>query len=161
MVFSNFRVDHTEFLGKDREQIARSMLDTVPSGTLTFIPEEEFRPWMENLALKKGFELRTVASSQESAALAEILPYPEFEINARLALAVLKHFGLSAGQARPGWSVLNPDSGRPRLWKIRTSRDRSFYFVSLFAANDPESSLMAMELIIAGWAGRKVEKSGC
>lgn len=153
IVFSNFRVDHTEFLGEDRERIARSLLETVPAGTIVFIPEEEFRPWMEQLSLERGFKLIAVTGSPESASLSEILPYPEFEANSRLALAVLKHFGVSAGQARQGWLRLNPDSGRPRMWKIAASRNRSFYFVSLFAANDPESSLMAMELITRrlGW----------
>ncbi|MDI6697688.1 MAG: poly-gamma-glutamate synthase PgsB [Candidatus Saccharicenans sp.] len=159
IVFSNFRIDHTEFLGEDREQIARRLLETVPAGTVVFILEEEFRPWMEHLSLERRFELKTVAGSFESASLSEILPYPEFEANARLALAVLKQFGVSAEQARQGWMHLNPDSGRPRMWKVTTSRNGSFYFVSLFAANDPESSLMAMELITRrlGWQeGRKI-----
>ncbi len=153
LVLSNFRVDHTEFLGRRREEIARAMLEAVPPGTITFIPEEEVLPWMEPLARKKGFELRAVRSSSESARLTEILPYPEFEVNVRLALAVLEHFGLTADRVRAGWSGLNPDFGRPRVWKIVAPGERHFYLVSLFAANDPESSLLAMELITRrlGW----------
>lgn len=153
LVLSNFRVDHTEFLGGDREKIAATMLETVPPETITFVLEEELRPWMEDLAGKRGFQLRPTRSSSESVELTEVLPYPEFEPNVRLALAVLEHFGVSVEQARAGWSDLNPDSGRPRIWKVRAARNRHFYFVSLFAANDPESSLLAMEFIIRrlGW----------
>ncbi|MCX8159445.1 MAG: poly-gamma-glutamate synthase PgsB [Candidatus Saccharicenans sp.] len=153
LVLSNFRADHTEFLGRQREDIARAMLKAVPPGTLTFLPEEEFQPWMEDLAREKGFELRVVRSSFESAKLTEVLPYPEFEPNVRLALAVLEHFGLTVDRARAGWADLNPDFGRPRVWKIGLSRKGHFFFVSLFAANDPESSLLAMELITRrlGW----------
>lgn len=153
LVLSNFRVDHTEFYRGQREEIARAMLEAIPPGTITFIPEEEFQPWMEKLARKKGFELIAVRSSVESACLTEILPYPEFEPNVRLALAVLAHFGLTADRFRSGWSGLNPDLGRPRVWRVGLSGKRHFHFVSLFAANDPESSLMAMELITRrlGW----------
>lgn len=153
VVLSNFRVDHTEFLGGRREDVARALLEKIPSGTIVFIPEEEFQPWMGNLARVRGFELRSVRSSSESAGLTEIVPYPEFEPNVRLALAVLEHFGLTTDQVRNGWSSLNPDFGRPRVWKVRGSRNWNFYFISLFAANDPESSLLAMELITRrlGW----------
>ncbi|NPV84294.1 MAG: hypothetical protein HPY46_12025, partial [Candidatus Aminicenantes bacterium] len=159
LVLSNFRVDHAEFLGRHMEDVARALLEAVPPATLVFIPEEELQPWMENLARKKRFELIAVSSSSESARLAEILPYPEFEPNARLALAVLQHFGLSAERVQYGWSGLNPDLGRPRVWRVRLSGKHHFHLVSLFAANDPESSLLAMELITRrlGWQeGRKI-----
>lgn len=153
LVLSNFRVDHTEFLGRDREEVARKMMTAVPAGTLVFLPEEELRSWMESLARNKGFKLKVVSGSPETASLAEILPYPEFEPNLRLALAVLEHLGITAAQARSAWSGLNPDYGRPRAWKIKYRKNRFFYFVSLFAANDPESSLLALEFVThrMGW----------
>jgi poly-gamma-glutamate synthase PgsB/CapB len=153
LVLSNFRVDHTEFLGQDKEEVARKMMTAVPAGTLVFLPEEEWRPWMEVLANKQGFELRAVGSSPEAARLTEILPYPEFEPNLRLALAVLEHLGIASSRAGSTWSDLKPDYGRTRAWKIRYGRNRFFYFVSLFAANDPESSLLALEFVThrMGW----------
>lgn len=153
LVLSNFRPDHTEFLGRKREEVARALLEAVPPGTIVFIPEEEFQPWMESVAGEKGFELITVSSSIESARLTETLPYPEFEPNVRLALAVLTHFGLAADRVRDGWSGLNPDLGRPRVWRVGLPGKRRFHLVGLFAANDPESSLLAMELITRrlGW----------
>lgn len=153
LVLSNFRVDHMEFLGSDRDRVARAMLTAIPPGTLVFMPEEERRPWMSELAKKKGIDLKVVTSSLESASLAGRLPYPEFETNVRLALAVLRHLGLSVCQAGCAWSDLSPDSGRPRAWKVRADRNQDFYLVSLFAANDPESSLLAMELVThrMGW----------
>ncbi|MGQ9802054.1 MAG: poly-gamma-glutamate synthase PgsB [Candidatus Saccharicenans sp.] len=153
MVLSNFRVDHTEFLGRDREEVARKMMAAVPAGPLVFLPEEELRPWMQNLARDRGFELKAVKGSAETARLPEILPYPEFEPNLRLALAVLEHLGITKSQARSAWSGLNPDYGRPRAWKIKYGKNRFFYLVSLFAANDPESSLLALEFIThrMGW----------
>lgn len=160
LVLSNFRVDHTESLGKKREEVARAMLEAVPPATLVFIPEEEFQPWMGNLAREKGFELMAVRSSIESARLTEILPYPEFEPNARLALAVLQHFGLSAERVQDGWSGLNPDLGRPRVWRVRVSGKHHFHLVSLFAANDPESSLLAMELITRRLGWQEARKIG-
>ncbi|RFT16452.1 MAG: Poly-gamma-glutamate synthase subunit PgsB/CapB [Candidatus Saccharicenans subterraneus] len=160
LVLSNFRPDHTEFLGRHREEVARALLEAVPAGTIVFIPEEEFQPWMGNLAREKGFELMAVRSSIESARLTEILPYPEFEPNARLALAVLQHFGLSAERVQDGWSGLNPDLGRPRVWRVRVSGKHHFHLVSLFAANDPESSLLAMELITRRLGWQEARKIG-
>ncbi|MDD8031130.1 MAG: poly-gamma-glutamate synthase PgsB [Acidobacteriota bacterium] len=160
LVVSNFRVDHTEFLGEDKEQIARSVLETIPSGQLVFIPEEETRPWMKSVALKKGFELIPVQESQESTSLVEMLPYPEFEANVRLALSVLKHFSVSLEKIKAGWSELQPDYGSPRAWKISCKDNKIIYFVSLFAANDPESSFIALELIIQKKGWQKVPKIG-
>lgn len=154
MVLSNFRVDHTEFLGHNKEEVARKIMAAVPAGTVVFLPEEELRPWMTILARNKRFELKVVGvGSSETASLSEILPYPEFEPNLRLARAVLEYFGITEAQIRSAWSSLRPDYGRPRVWKIKYNKNRFFYFISLFAANDPESSLLAMEFIThkMGW----------
>lgn len=155
MVLSNFRVDHTEFLGHNKEEVARKMMAAVPAGTVVFLPEEELRPWMAILARNRGFELKVVGKSSETASLSEILPYPEFEPNLRLALAVLEYLGISGARIRSAWSSLRPDYGRPRVWKIEYNKNQFFYFVSLFAANDPESSLLALEFIThrMGWQG--------
>lgn len=153
MVLSNFRVDHTEFLGHDKEEVARRIMAAIPAGTVVFLPEEELRPWMTILARKKGFELKVVGISSKVASLSELLPYSEFEPNLHLALAVLEYVEIPEARIRLAWSRLHPDYGRLRVWKIKYNKNRFFYFVSLFAANDPESSLLALEFIThkMGW----------
>lgn len=158
LVLTNFRVDHVEYLGEDRESIARAILGVVPSGTLVFLPEEEWKPWMTDFSRKRSFELRIVSGNRETARFCEMLSYPEFEPNARLALSVLRHFGISEDQVISGWSALNPDYGRMRVWKIENRNGSHFYFISLFAANDPESSRLAIESLTAraGWPKKRM-----
>jgi|YNPBryunderm2012_1023409.scaffolds.fasta_scaffold00068_16 poly-gamma-glutamate synthase PgsB/CapB len=148
LVLTNFRPDHIEFLGKEREEIARSYFEIIPAGMVIFIPEEEYFPWMERLAEEKKLILVKVGPKAEADQFLEKISYPEFEVNLRLALEVLRSLGLSEEAILRGWSEVQPDYGRPRAWRVGYGCDRYINLVSLFAANDPESSLQAMEMIL-------------
>lgn len=159
LVISNFRPDHLEFLGKTREEIARHLVTAFPSAGLIFIPEEEFFPWMIEEARKKGSTIVPVRKNTSSRELIESLTYFEFEPNVRLATAVLEHCGLNREQIRQGLRQVNPDYGSLKIWR-KEFKDPpcAFYFVNLFAANDPISSIEAMSQVIKkmGWEGRPI-----
>jgi len=153
LILSNFRPDHIEYLGQSREETARAMMSAIPSGSQVILPEEEVFPWLEAEAREKGVRILTAGRNSEAEKLLKVLPYPEFEPNLRLALAVLRHLGVSSEKIVPGWSRINPDFGHLRGWQIG-AEDR--FFISLFAANDPESSLEAMRLVLGkrGWTDK-------
>lgn len=158
LVVSNIRPDHIESLGKTREEIARNLSTTFPVGGQIFIPEEEIFPWMADEARRKGTEIVPVRKNSGYEKLMDSLSYIEFEPNIRLAVAVLKHCGLSEDLIRQGLKKVNPDYGSLRIWKKSfKDSDRTFYFVNLFAANDPLSSVEAMVRIVRnmGWEDRE------
>ncbi|MBC7362011.1 MAG: poly-gamma-glutamate synthase PgsB [Candidatus Aminicenantes bacterium] len=158
LVVSNIRPDHIESLGKTREEIARNLSATFPVGVQIFIPEEEIFSWMADEARRKDTEIVPVRKNSDYERLMDSLSYIEFEPNIRLAVAVLQHYGLSGDLIRQGLKKVNPDYGSLRIWK-KSFEDsgRTFYFVNLFAANDPLSSVEAMVRVIRnmGWEDRE------
>jgi poly-gamma-glutamate synthase PgsB/CapB len=155
LVLSNIRLDHLDQMGESREEIARSLSTAFPTRGIIFIPEEESFPWMVEEARRKGSEVILVKKDPELENLKGILPYPEFETNVRLAAAVLKHRGLSADQIIKGFGKVIPDYGSLKVWKKAVEgSSKPCYFASLFAANDPESTMEAMDLVVAKAGGQ-------
>jgi len=159
LVVSNIRLDHLEALGETKEEIARALTSAFRPQTPVYIPEEELFPPLPAEARKKKAPVIAVKKDSSSELLASQLSYPEFEPNIRLAVNILRACGLSDETIRQGLARVNPDAGCPRVWvKSFDGLEKKLYFVSLFAANDPQSSLEAMFKILdrTGWAGRAV-----
>ncbi|HRD01990.1 MAG TPA: poly-gamma-glutamate synthase PgsB [Candidatus Saccharicenans sp.] len=159
LVVSNIRPDHLEALGESEEDIARAFTSAFRMKTAVYIPEEEHFPVMQKRAGKKGTKVIQAKKEATAEQLANELPYPEFEANVRLAVNVLRACGLSDEVIVQGIKNVKPDSGCPRMWeKNFDDLDIKLYFVSLFAANDPRSSLEAMLKILerTGWWQRAV-----
>ncbi|MCI4444585.1 MAG: poly-gamma-glutamate synthase PgsB [Candidatus Aminicenantes bacterium] len=157
MVLSNIRPDHIDFLGRNRKEIAISLASAFLQRSCVFIPEEEASTEIEKLAQRAGSDLVKIGQNSFSEELLSFLPYPEFEPNLRLAIAVLKELGLCEEKIKSGLTRVKPDYGCLRIWKKYFNGGRGFfYFVSLFAANDPQSTEEAMEMIIKkmGWERR-------
>jgi hypothetical protein len=77
----------------------------------------------------------------------------EFEENVRLAAAAAAHFGVGSETALPGSSA-RPDFGGLKVWRIAAPGSPDpWYFASLFAANEPESSALALARLAAGRPG--------
>ncbi|HEK86789.1 MAG TPA: poly-gamma-glutamate synthase PgsB, partial [Candidatus Aminicenantes bacterium] len=157
LVLSNIRPDHLEELGQTEEQIAVSLSSAFLKSLKIFTPGEEAIEPVENLARKACSSLFKIDKNSFSTDLVRSLPYPEFEVNVRLAIAVLKEFGLKEEEIREGLIQVHPDYGCLRAWeKTFEGEGLTFNFVSLFAANDPKSTEEAMKMIIKkmGWESR-------
>lgn len=159
LVVSNIRLDHLEALGKTKEEIARALTLAIRPQTPVYIPEEELFPPLPAEARKKKAPVIAVKKDSASELLAGQLSYPEFEPNIRLAVNILRTCGLSDEVIIQGMEKVKPDAGCPRVWvKSFDDPGTKLYFVSLFAANDPQSSLEAMFKILerTGWDGRAI-----
>jgi poly-gamma-glutamate synthase PgsB/CapB len=159
LVVSSIRPDHLESMGKNREEIARTLAGAFPARSLILIPEEEYFPWMGDEARRKESEVLLVKKETEVENLKNDLSYPEFGINVSLAVASVEHLGLNREQIVKGLKKVRPDYGCLRSWKKSFGDIRkSAYFVSLFAANDPQSTKESMELVVKkmGWQNQKV-----
>ncbi|MDD8020025.1 MAG: poly-gamma-glutamate synthase PgsB [Acidobacteriota bacterium] len=154
LVVSNIRPDHLAVLGKTREEIALAFTRAFRTGQAVYLPEEELLPEMLKEAKGKGTVIIPVKEDSASQELAVGLPYPEFEPNSRLAVSVLRFCRLSDDIITQGMKRVEPDAGCPRAWEVNPEDTvRKIYFVSLFAANDPLSSIQAMQKVIerTGW----------
>ncbi|MGB9835508.1 MAG: poly-gamma-glutamate synthase PgsB [Candidatus Saccharicenans sp.] len=148
IVLSNIRVDHTEFLGKTRQEVAVSLSACFRTGLKVFIPEEEILPELAAAAGKARTEIKPVGRAELMPEVINQLPYAEFEPNLRLAVAVLESYGVSPERIKRGMKKVSPDFGHLRAWQLLTEEtDRPVYFVNLFAANDPLSTEEALKLV--------------
>jgi len=145
LAVSNIRPDHLEVLGESKEDIALALTAAFRRKMTVYIPEEELCPAIQKGAEKKKIEIRPTRKEVTSEQLIDELVYPEFEPNIRLALTILRACGLNDEVIAQGLKKVKPDSGCPRMWeKSFDDLGKKVYLVSLFAANDPQSSLEAM-----------------
>jgi len=136
LVITNIRADHVDEIGKSREEIARCFASAIPEKSTVFIPDEEFYPVFQRKAEKAGAKLFLVPPE-----LSKNIPACEFEQNFRLALAVAEFLGKDRDEAYRAAVVASPDFGGLKVWKAKEDSSLTgWYFVSVFAANDPETT---------------------
>ncbi len=147
-VLTNVRLDHTDSLGRTREQAAESFSSAIPYGGCVFVPDEEFFPVFAATAQKRGSRLIRVPPSEESPGGEEQKLSSDFrwEQNMRLVRAVARDLKLDTLSVRRGLQRFRPDPGNLKIWSIPPPHGRSSWTaVNAFAANDPDSTLEALE----------------
>jgi poly-gamma-glutamate synthase PgsB/CapB len=143
LVITNVRLDHLDAVGNTKEDVACCFAFGIPKKSTVFVPEEEFYPVFRQKAKKNGAELILVPRNviEDVAEASEKAPAQEFEQNIRLAVAVADFLGKDRYKAYRAAIGAHPDFGSLKVWKSgRESTAREWYFVSAFAANDPEST---------------------
>lgn len=153
LALTNARLDHLDDMGRDKAAVARTLAEAVAEEADVFVPEEEVRPEFERAAVRAGARLRPVRRGRAE----EDLPLGEFEPNRRLALAVCGALGVDRETAERGMAAAAPDPGRLEVRDGLFGRPpRRATCVSLFAANEPESSAAALAEVRARlkFAGR-------
>jgi poly-gamma-glutamate synthase PgsB/CapB len=160
LAVTNVRLDHVEEMGRERAAIARTLASAFPRRAGVFIPEEEVFPVFEEEAVRTGSGLHPVARTAgagDGPVETRRRHLGEFEPNLRLARAVLGSLGIDGPAVERGLAAAAPDPGSLRIWRLSLGDPpRKALFISLFAANEPESSaaalLMAREAV--PFAGR-------
>ena len=150
LALTNVRLDHLAEMGWRKDDIARTLASAFPSQADIFIPEEEVYPVFEKAAARSAAKLHPVAPSGAGAGpgSGQALPFREHEPNIRLALAVLDSMGVKREEALRGMARARPDFGSLRVWSGRFGDPPHLAVcVSAFAANDPESSAAALEMV--------------
>ncbi len=151
LAVTNVRLDHLDDMGRDKAAVARTLASAVPEKAEVFLPEEEVRAEFEDAVRRAGSRLRPVRHDERGERPAgEFLPLGEFEPNRRLALAVLDALGVDRETAERGMAAAAPDPGRLEVREGLYGRPpRRATCVSLFAANEPESSAAALAAVRA------------
>lgn len=148
LVVTNVRPDHLDAMGDTKEDTARCFASAIPRESTVFVPEEEFDPLFAQEAEKCGAKIIPVPENGPGDAdgPAHEAPFDEFEQNVRLAVAVAVFLGIDRDRAYRAAVGVPPDFGSLKIWKSgRGFSAREWYFVSAFAANDPESTGKVLE----------------
>ena len=160
LVVTNVRLDHLDEMGREKDAIARSLAAAFPGRADVFIPDEEMHPAFGRAAARTGSRIHPVVRRDADGPGPELpLPSGEFEPNRRLARAVLESLGLDDRTIERGLAAAVPDAGSLRILRgMFGAPPRPAVCVSLFAANEPESSAAALREVerIEPFGGRPV-----
>ena len=142
LAITNVRLDHLDDMGRTKEAIAATMAAAIPGGGTMFALDEECYPVFAAAASARGGALVPVAKGD---ALAVAGP-GEFPDNIRLAAAIARSLGVPPGAIEAGIAAARPDFGALRVWRIPATAagGRGLVAASAFAANEPESSALAL-----------------
>lgn len=136
---TNVRLDHLDDMGRTKAAIAAAMSSAVPEDGIVFLPAADDDPSFRRAAEERGSTVRIVRGDGAP----EGFPKLEFAENLRLALAISEEMGVERAAALRGMTAAAPDFGGVKIWTLREAR-AAFACLSLFAANEPESTRAAL-----------------
>ncbi|KPC58391.1 poly-gamma-glutamate synthase PgsB [Streptomyces chattanoogensis] len=141
-VLCNVREDHLEEMGPTLDDVARSLCRSMPAGGICVTAEQERLHILQEEADKRG--CRLIAVDPESVTDDELRGFSwfTFKENVAIALAVAELLGVDRGTALRGMWDAPPDPGVLSVERYRTPDGKRLRFANVFAANDPESTLM-------------------
>ncbi|MYT33155.1 poly-gamma-glutamate synthase PgsB [Streptomyces sp. MspMP-M5] len=141
-VLCNVREDHLDEMGPTLDDVARSLSRSMPVGGICVTAERERLPILKEEADKRRCRLITV--DPESVTDEELRGFSwfTFKENVAIALAVAELLGVDRATALRGMWDAPPDPGVLSVERYRTPDGRRLRFANVFAANDPESTLM-------------------
>jgi len=146
LAVTNARLDHREEMGRTREAVAATLGRAFPPGATVFVPEEEIVPAFLEAAARRGCRLEAVPPDRRMSGGVEDGSGLEFPANLRLAAAVSAFCGASAAAVSAGVAAAGPDFGSLKAWRLGPpSPPGPVWAVSLFAANEPDSTASALK----------------
>jgi poly-gamma-glutamate synthase PgsB/CapB len=144
LVATNVRLDHEEEMGRTLEAVAGSLAAAISPGCTVLVPEKEFYPAFDRAAAGRGARIVKLPAGNGD----DLPPGLDFPDNVRLSLGAAAHLGLDRKTALRGIASSSPDFGGLKIWSLNSPvSGRSWNFASLFAANEPESTRIALERV--------------
>ena len=140
-VITNTRLDHINEMGHFREQVARSLSNTIPKNGICFTSEKSNLWVLEGVGKQQGTSVHRIGGSSITREELSHFKYIEHPANIGLALAVCEHVGVDRPTALKGMYGVHPDAGALRVATCFEG-EKEVFFVNAMAANDPESSLV-------------------
>ena len=151
LVITNVRLDHLAQTGTSKEDVARGFASSIPETGSVFIPQEEFFPVFKEVAERMSSTIIQIPGGSFTEYLQSKNNLPSFELeeNIRLSLAVTEFLGIDKKVALQGMMKAKPDFGSLKTWTVDLgSPPRCWHLVSCFAANDPESTRLALSRLL-------------
>ncbi|MET7395265.1 poly-gamma-glutamate synthase PgsB [Dactylosporangium sp. NPDC005572] len=140
-VLCNVREDHLAEMGPTLDDVARSLSLSMPAGGVCVTAERDRLAILRKEAAKR--DCRLIAVDPESVSDAEMAGFGwiTFKENVAIALAVAELLGVDRRSALAGMWDAPPDPGVLSVVRVAGGSKR-IRFANVFAANDPESTLM-------------------
>lgn len=147
LVLTNVRLDHMDQMGRTKDNIASCFAGAIPEGCTIFVPNEEAYPVFQRTAESKNAKILRVPENAYYECMDREIGVlsSEFDENVRLSLAVAEFLGQDTPVAFRAMSGALPDFGSLKVWfALRHPPLQDWYFVSGFAANEPESTQLVL-----------------
>jgi poly-gamma-glutamate synthase PgsB/CapB len=152
-VLSNVRPDHLDEMGPTLDDVARSLSRAMPRGGVCVTAERDRLPLLFAEAARRRCRLVVVDPESVSDAELSRFGWLTFKENVAVALAVAGLLGVDRRSALRGMWAAPPDPGALTVTRYR-HHGRLLRFANIFAANDPESTLLnVVELTRRGLIG--------
>jgi gamma-polyglutamate synthase len=145
-VISNVREDHLDEMGPTLDDVARSLSRSMPVGGVCVTAERERLHILQEEADKRNCELVAVDPESVRDEEMERFRWITFKENVAIALGVATLCGVGRGEAMAGMVAARPDPGTVTVETYATDGG-DLAFANIFAANDPESTLMNIHLL--------------
>ncbi|WP_051399478.1 poly-gamma-glutamate synthase PgsB [Haloechinothrix halophila] len=147
-VLCNVREDHLAEMGPTLDDVARSLCRSMPIGGVCVTAERERLSILREEADAR--DCRLIAVDPESVSDAEMRGFRSimFKENVAIALKVAELLGVSRRDALIGMIAAPPDPGALSVEEY-TVHGTPVHFANVFAANDPESTLMNIKRLLA------------
>lgn len=139
-VITNVRPDHLDEMGSTLQNNAMSLSNTIPFNGKLVTSEKEMCGLLEQVSEKRNTEFNMVVGDGVTHEYMGRFPYLEHKDNVALALKVCEISGVKKETALEGMVHTHPDPGATIIWKLNCNGMQN-YFVNVFAANDPASTL--------------------
>ena len=141
-IITNVRKDHLDEMGNSNEEIAYCLSNTIPFNSKLITSENIFNKIFKKISKNRKTKFIQSDASEISSSYVNNFPYIEHPENISLALKVCEELGVQKNVALEGMLNTNPDPGALFVWNLKNN-----YFVSAFAANDPDSTFKVWNLL--------------
>jgi poly-gamma-glutamate synthase PgsB/CapB len=146
-VITNSRLDHLDVMGPGLKNVTLSLCNTIPMQGKLFTAEKNTLPLLQKVAFDRKTELKAIDKGNVSDEVINKFSYIEHKDNVALALAVCQELGVKQEQALQGMYEMQADVGAAEIFPIEIGENPA-YFAHSFAANDPESTFILIDIIL-------------
>ncbi|MEV7849601.1 poly-gamma-glutamate synthase PgsB [Streptomyces sp. NPDC088183] len=147
-VLCNVREDHLAEMGPTLDDVARSLCRSMPEGGICVTAEQDRFHILQEEADARDCKL--IYADPETVSDEELRGFSwfTFKENVAIALTVAELLGVDRETALQGMYDAPPDPGVLSVERYRTHDDKRLRFANVFAANDPESTLMNINQLL-------------
>ncbi|MFE2533456.1 poly-gamma-glutamate synthase PgsB [Streptomyces sp. NPDC059371] len=147
-VLCNVREDHLAEMGPTLDDVARSLSRSMPEGGICVTAEQERFAILQEEADSRDCEL--IYADPETVTDEELRGFSwfTFKENVAIALKVAELLGVERQTALQGMYDAPPDPGVLSVERYVTEDGKKLRFANVFAANDPESTLMNINQLL-------------
>ncbi|MEU6814347.1 poly-gamma-glutamate synthase PgsB [Streptomyces sp. NPDC046860] len=147
-VLCNVREDHLAEMGPTLDDVARSLCRSMPEDGICVTAEKERFHILQEEADARN--CRLIYADPETVSDEELRGFSwfTFKENVAIALTVAELLGVDRATALRGMYEAPPDPGVLSVERYLTPQGKRLRFANVFAANDPESTLMNINQLL-------------